>query len=187
MQTPSVGRVLLFTPGASDLTLARVDSVQPMAAIVTYVWSEFMVNLTVFDHNGVSQSRTSVPLLAPGAEMPECGFFARWPAHAPAAKAEEKPPVALVSAEVAQLKLEPGDVLAVTVPERLTNDARRSIAQGVGNLFPDGVVVAVFDAGVKLTKLESGALNVEGDVTFVESGVQTPVPEEPSRIALLNP
>ena len=177
MITPSIGRVVWFTPPTGDSTLGRADTVQPMAAIITYVWSKRLVNLTVFDHNGVSQSRTSVPLLQDDDAMPSLGFFARWPQQQ-AQPAEEKPPVALVSAEVAQLKLEPGDVLAVTVPERLKIEDRNSIAHGVAELFPAGVVVAVFDGGTKLTKLDSGALNVEGDVTFVESGVQAPVAEE---------
>lgn len=38
------------------------DGDQPLAAIVTHVWSDTCVNLAVFDSNGVSQGRTSVTL-----------------------------------------------------------------------------------------------------------------------------
>jgi hypothetical protein len=37
-----------------------------------------LVNLTVFDSNGVSHSRTSVPLVHAGEPKPEHGYFCEW-------------------------------------------------------------------------------------------------------------
>lgn len=55
MIEPTVGRVVWF--------YSAPRGPQPLAAIVTYVWTARMVNLVVFDANGVSRSETSVYLL----------------------------------------------------------------------------------------------------------------------------
>ena len=74
---PTVGRVVWYTPvaGAPE-GVNHTD--QPFAALVTYVWGDRMVNLAVFDHNGVAQSRTSVPLVQEGDELPNGSPFCRW-------------------------------------------------------------------------------------------------------------
>jgi hypothetical protein len=59
MIKPSIGRVVWFRPHKGD-PLAFSD--QPLAALVTYVHSDNMINLAVFDANGVAHSRTSVTL-----------------------------------------------------------------------------------------------------------------------------
>lgn len=61
---PTVGRIMHYRPGAADLI--DHDGVQPLAAIVAYVWSEDMVSLTVFDRNGVPCPKTSVPIVQEG-------------------------------------------------------------------------------------------------------------------------
>lgn len=57
---PTPGRVVWFHP-ARDGQMALNGS-EPCPAIISYVWSDNMVNLVAFDHNGVAHSRTSVEL-----------------------------------------------------------------------------------------------------------------------------
>ena len=88
MIIPTVGRIVHFTPGGFD-NIAKSE--QPLAAIVTYVWGERMVNLTVFDTNGSPHSRTSVSLLQDD-DMPTDGnAYCAWMPYqlGQAAKAEE--------------------------------------------------------------------------------------------------
>lgn len=63
---PTVGRVLWYYPalrsGESNFAV-HADGGGPYAAIIAHVWSETMVNLTVFDANGAPHSRTSVTLI----------------------------------------------------------------------------------------------------------------------------
>jgi hypothetical protein len=78
MIKPSIGRVVWFWPGSFDAALGNFsDKSQPLAAIVAYVWSDTMVNLAVFDPNGVSHNRTSVTLWQGDGERP-AEFFAEW-------------------------------------------------------------------------------------------------------------
>lgn len=64
---PTIGRIVHFHSDA--------NGDMPEAAIITYVHSESMVNLTVFNHNGTPFSRTSVEF------APErvTGMFACYP------------------------------------------------------------------------------------------------------------
>jgi hypothetical protein len=82
MIKPSIGRVVWFTPATSDFPTApepklSYDGKQPLAAIVTYVHSDTMVNLAVFDTNGTNISCTSVPLHQPENERPTA-YFCEW-------------------------------------------------------------------------------------------------------------
>ena len=54
---PTVGRVMWFWSVASE------RRAQPEACIVTHVWGDHMVNLVVFNPNGVPRSQTSVPIV----------------------------------------------------------------------------------------------------------------------------
>jgi hypothetical protein len=74
MIKPTIGRIVLFTPDKNDHILGKSD--QKMAAIVTYVWSDTMVNLSVFSPNGVSHGRQSVPLIQD--ENKPDAFFCEW-------------------------------------------------------------------------------------------------------------
>ncbi|MEW5745256.1 MAG: hypothetical protein AB1805_07470 [Nitrospirota bacterium] len=89
MITPTVGRVVLFTPAKSDF-MATIDR-QPCAAIIAAVHSDTCVNLAVFDANGAHHSRTSVPLIQDGAPKPEAGDYCEWMPYqkGQAAKTEE--------------------------------------------------------------------------------------------------
>ena len=60
MIKPTPGRVVWYLPGA-ERQPGEGDDV--FAAIVTRVWDDRMVNLTVFRPDGTTVSRTSVKLL----------------------------------------------------------------------------------------------------------------------------
>ena len=70
MIRPTVGRVMWYRPGVHLAGLvanpAGLEGAQPLAAIVTYVWNDNMVNLAVFGHDGTVQARTSVPIVQDG-------------------------------------------------------------------------------------------------------------------------
>lgn len=66
---PTIGRTVLFHPTAGVT----------QAAVVAYVHSDTMVNLAVFDSNGVASGATSVQLVQPGQPKPEFGLFCEWP------------------------------------------------------------------------------------------------------------
>lgn len=61
---PTVGRVVWFTPSASDNIERSIGS--PLAAIITAVLSDRCVNLVVFDFNGRAHGRTSIYLAQDG-------------------------------------------------------------------------------------------------------------------------
>ncbi|MGO9171998.1 MAG: hypothetical protein ACLP7P_08550 [Rhodomicrobium sp.] len=86
---PTVGRVVLYTPAATDNQLVRHGG-GPLAAIIANVWSYNCVNLAVFDANGVSFNRTSVLLIHDGQTSPEWGDYCEWMPYqkGQAAKAE---------------------------------------------------------------------------------------------------
>lgn len=56
MIKPTIGRVVWYWPKQN----AR--DIQPMAAMVTWVHSDTLVNLVVFDSEGHSYSRVEIPL-----------------------------------------------------------------------------------------------------------------------------
>jgi hypothetical protein len=70
MIEPTVGRVVWFYSAPREA--------QPNAAIVTYVWNTRMVNLVVFDANGVSRSETSVDLLQDDEKPQGQGRWCEW-------------------------------------------------------------------------------------------------------------
>ncbi|HHS83698.1 MAG TPA: hypothetical protein ENK38_02075 [Gammaproteobacteria bacterium] len=85
MIKPTVGRVVHYIPKGDrndDIThasdLNSFDDDQPLAAIITHVWSESMVNLVVFDADGVSNPRTSVSLVQPGQDINFTGPYCQW-------------------------------------------------------------------------------------------------------------
>jgi hypothetical protein len=107
MIMPSNGRIVLFTPARSeDRPVAQHDPAQPLAAIVTHVWGERMINLCAFDSNGQPLAFTSVPLVQDGDPKPE-GFFAEWMPYqkGQAAKAEEAEKAARQAAEDTKEKI----------------------------------------------------------------------------------
>lgn len=72
MIIPTVGRVVWFWPGEGE-GIATISG-SPLPGIVSAVWSDTCVNLSVFDANGESHSRTSVLLVQEGNERPTSRF-----------------------------------------------------------------------------------------------------------------
>ena len=61
MITPTVGRVVWYRPAETYPQVIAYDG-QPLAALITHVWSNHCVNLVVFDANGTPFPRPSVTL-----------------------------------------------------------------------------------------------------------------------------
>lgn len=76
MISPTIGRVVWFYAGGMQ---QRDAGVQPQAALVAYVWTDRMVNLGGFAHNGNPIQATSVTLLQDDDEPPHLSQpFAMW-------------------------------------------------------------------------------------------------------------
>lgn len=76
MIKPTVGRVVWFHPSSNSASPDFAPA--PIcAAIVAYVHSDALVNLAVFDANGNTHSKTSVPLVQDGDEAP-AGYWCEW-------------------------------------------------------------------------------------------------------------
>lgn len=71
MIKPTIGRIVLVR------SVGSLDE-QPFAGIITYVHSNEVLNLSVFDATGIPHPRTFVPLVQEGDDRPEQGFFAEW-------------------------------------------------------------------------------------------------------------
>lgn len=71
MIKPTIGRVVLVQKRP-----ASTDQNQAEPALITYVWSDTMINVGGFDHNGIPFSGTSITLVQDG-EAPE-GCYAEW-------------------------------------------------------------------------------------------------------------
>lgn len=87
---PTPGRQVWYHPSGVDkgidpedgqhrismASMATLD--QPLAATVVGVHSDRMVNLAIFDANGILFTRRSVVLLQDGDVVPEHGAYAEW-------------------------------------------------------------------------------------------------------------
>lgn len=65
MIKPTVGRIVHYKMAKWNNPVGIcicLDPEVPCAAIITYVWGDEMVNLTVFDHSGKTFPATSVAL-----------------------------------------------------------------------------------------------------------------------------
>lgn len=70
---PTVGRVVWYWPNEHDMRdMERCygSELQPFDAHILYVWSDFLVNLIVFDHTGNAFRRTSVHLKQDSPDAP---------------------------------------------------------------------------------------------------------------------
>lgn len=65
---PTVGRVVWYKPYPQEGIMASKSG--NCAAIIAEVHSDHCVNLTIFDANGQSHGRTSVPLMQEGSVWP---------------------------------------------------------------------------------------------------------------------
>lgn len=76
MIKPSIGRVVLFFSSSKDFTK---DSEQAEPALVSYVHSDVLVNLAIFNSSGGNYGRTSVRLVQPEEAKPTDGSsYATW-------------------------------------------------------------------------------------------------------------
>ena len=84
MIPPSNGRIVWYTPAVpigdfdSDRGICQHSRATPLAAMVVHVWNDRMVNLVVFDSNGMPMPRTSVTLLQDDDVGSEGGRFCQW-------------------------------------------------------------------------------------------------------------
>ena len=78
MIKPTNGRVVLFTPAKGGEPGFTYHGDQPLAAMVAHVWNDRMINLVVFDSNGIPFGKTSVTLLQDDDRAPPHGYFAEW-------------------------------------------------------------------------------------------------------------
>lgn len=78
MISPSLGRIVWYTPCKHGVSGLATESDGRCAAIVVKVWSDRLVNLTVFDANGNSHAKTSVKLLQSDDESHADGHFCEW-------------------------------------------------------------------------------------------------------------
>lgn len=90
MIRPTVGRVVWFHPGLNS-AMAHFQPAAVCAGIVAFVHSDSLVNLGVFDANGVSHSRTDVPLIQDGETPPAQGYYCEWMPYQKAVAAGEIP------------------------------------------------------------------------------------------------
>lgn len=76
---PTNGRIVWYTPEIADFDRGMVQAGHaPLAAIVTHVWNDRCVNLTVFDSNGFSHPRTTVTLVQDGDLIDQHGRYCEW-------------------------------------------------------------------------------------------------------------
>jgi hypothetical protein len=97
--TPTVGRIVWWWQSEAPADAAAPGDKQPEAAVVTYVHSNDLVNLTVFNRNGVPRAATSVVLWQDGQPRP-IASFAEWMPYqkGQAAKTEASEAAAKVAA-----------------------------------------------------------------------------------------
>lgn len=62
MIKPSIGRKVYYFVKNPDGRLASNDHTMPFDVNIVYVWSDNLVNVAGFDHNGNVFARTSVPI-----------------------------------------------------------------------------------------------------------------------------
>ena len=78
MIQPTVGRIVWYYPDERDGMTGGAGDTTPRAAIIAYVHDDHMVNLVVFDTNGMSYSRTSVTLVQPEDPARPDQSYCRW-------------------------------------------------------------------------------------------------------------
>jgi hypothetical protein len=96
MIKPTIGRVVWYQPGQNYpggpiQHGGAFDAPRPpCVALITYVWSDTLVNLVVFDHNSAMHARSSVELCQ-GETAPSEREYCAWMPYqkGQAAKTEE--------------------------------------------------------------------------------------------------
>lgn len=75
--TPTIGRIVWYYPSGYD-TIEQGDDLQPLAAMVCYVWPDGAVNLAVHDLHGYPWTRSRVRLVQEGEALPGDAGYATW-------------------------------------------------------------------------------------------------------------
>lgn len=79
MIPPTVSRMVWYHPHHQEMLAHGLPYPSPLAAIIVYVWTNRMVNLTVFDANGVPHARPSVWLIQDDDAVPaDRGAYCEW-------------------------------------------------------------------------------------------------------------
>lgn len=87
MIKPTNGRVVWYTPARggpssalsdAELGMIQHDQSQPLTAHIVHVWGDRLVNLVVFDSNGIAHPRTGVDLQQDGDSVNADGRYAEW-------------------------------------------------------------------------------------------------------------
>lgn len=75
--TPTNGRIVWYTP-LHEANEFPENGGKPLAAIVVHVWHDRMVNLAVFNSNGILCPKTSVRLLQDTDLAEAIGGYCEW-------------------------------------------------------------------------------------------------------------
>ena len=159
---PTVGRVLHFFPSSMYMAsrkLAFGDPSQPLAAVIAYVHNDKMVNLTVWDQNGLQFDVCSVPLIQEGDTVPLCSFYAAWMEYQ----------------KVQTLKAEASEALdqAVVGFQEIRNSvAESSCDHSVGE---DETLVRVFLPADSIVKVEGIPLKLSHDAVVITHPCNVPL------------
>lgn len=71
---PTVGRVVWFRPNGAGFHGNQFSPGEPLAAIITHVVNEEMVNLAVFDSSAAVISSLNTPLVQDGEPVPNQSY-----------------------------------------------------------------------------------------------------------------
>lgn len=92
MNNAKAGQFVKYYPDHYDIRSGMAPGNEyALVAIITYVSSDALVNLTVFDANGVTHGKTNVALVAPGEDQLPANGYAEIECEAPIKTNETKP------------------------------------------------------------------------------------------------
>lgn len=94
MIIPTVGRVVWYRQGSSNglkNTTWHDGSLKPLVALVVDVHDDRLVNLSVFDSNGIAWPRPNVLLVQEGDTIPDSSYCEWMPYQKSVAKGEIPP------------------------------------------------------------------------------------------------
>jgi hypothetical protein len=144
---PTVGRVVWFYPASNtaESGFVRNESGGQYAAIIARVWSDKLVNLSVFDANGTPHSRTSVALVQGDDAAPDsafCGWMPFQKGQAARQDAQAKEPTVFprITTHRQELEHSAAHALASRVAEVGQNGGRlgKEVRDSLDALLGDG-------------------------------------------------
>lgn len=105
MISPTIGRVVWYRPSLTDHATMKIIDDQPLSAMIAYVWSDHLVNLTVSDHGGATHARPSVALRQGDEHDPADAPFCEWMPYQKGQAAKTEATAAELGAAVRKLGL----------------------------------------------------------------------------------